>query len=186
MKKTLAGGIGIGLVATMSVVLFAGYSYASHSGIGMMGPRAGHYLSESVCSPSTKWVGQTINVSVIDMGMMMGRVGRMNLSASPSTVSAGKLNIVVTNLGMRTHELVILPLAANQSAGSRIVGADGRVDETSSVGEVSNNCASGTGEGILSGSRGWSTLTLTPGRYEFICNIPNHYSAGMYQEVLVT
>ena len=92
----------------------------------------------------------------------------------------------MTNLGMRTHELVIMPLAAGQNAGQRVVGTDGKIDETGSVGEVSNNCASGVGDGILSGSQGWTTLTLSPGRYEFICNLPNHYAAGMYQEVVVT
>jgi uncharacterized cupredoxin-like copper-binding protein len=119
------------------------------------------------------------------MGMMMGNARRMGLAASPSIISSGKVNIVVTNTGMRTHELVVLPLAAGQSAGMRTVGADGRIDESGSLGEVSNNCASGSGEGILSGSRGWTTLTLAPGRYEFICNLPNHYLAGMYQEVVV-
>jgi len=80
---------------------------------------------------------------------------------------------------------VVMPLADGQSAGQRIVGSDGEVDETGSLGEVSNNCASGVGEVILSGARGWTTLTLNPGRYELICNLPNHYAAGMYQEVVV-
>ena len=109
----------------------------------------------------------------------------MDLSASPSTVASGNVNIVVTNFGFRTHELVILPLTDGQAVGQRTVGSDGKVDEGGSVGEVSNNCGSGTGKGILAGSLGWTMLTLTPGHYEFICNLSNHYSAGMYQEVIV-
>jgi len=27
---------------------------------------------------------------------------------------------------------------------------------------------------------------LAPGRYELICNLPNHYADGMYQELVVT
>ena len=185
MNKSLAKGIGIGLVAALAGLLLVGFSSVRHSGIGMMGQQSRHYSSTDVCAPATKLTGQTINVSVFDMGMMMGNARRMGLAASPSIISSGKVNIVVTNTGMRTHELVVLPLAAGQSAGMRTVGADGRIDESGSLGEVSNNCASGRGEGILSGSRGWTTLTLAPGRYEFICNLPNHYLAGMYQEVVV-
>jgi len=29
-------------------------------------------------------------------------------------------------------------------------------------------------------------VTLPPGRYELICNLPNHYADGMYQELVVT
>ena len=52
--------------------------------------------------------------------------------------------------------------------------------------EVSASCGADAGEGITSGSAGWTTLTLPPGRYELVCNLPNHYAAGMYQELTVT
>lgn len=185
MNKSLARGIGIGLIAALSGLLLVGFSSVRHSGIGMMGQQSRPYAFTDVCAPTTKLTGQNINVSVFDMGMMMGNAGRMGLVASPSIISSGKVNIVVTNMGRRTHELVVLPLAAGQSAGMRVVGTDGRIDETGSLGEVSNNCASGAGDGIFSGSRGWTTLNLAPGRYEFVCNLPNHYFAGMYQEVVV-
>lgn len=185
MNKSLARGIGIGLVAALAGLLLVGFSSAGNLGFGMMGQQSRHYSTTDVCALSPKLTGQTINVSVFDMGMMMGNAGRMGLDASPAIISSGKVNIVVTNMGMRAHELVVLPLAAGQNAGERIVGADGKVDETASLGEASNNCASGSGEGIRSGSRGWTTLTLAPGRYEFVCNLPNHYSAGMYQVVVV-
>jgi uncharacterized cupredoxin-like copper-binding protein len=32
----------------------------------------------------------------------------------------------------------------------------------------------------------WITLTLAPGHYELICNLPNHYADGMHQQILVT
>ena len=54
------------------------------------------------------------------------------------------------------------------------------------TGEVSASCRADAGEGITSGSAGWTTLTLPPGRYELVCNLPNHYAAGMYQELTVT
>ncbi len=114
----------------------------------------------------------------------MGAV--MRLTASPATVPAGKVTLVAVNVGRRTHELVVLPLAGGDVAGRRAPGADGKVDEAGSLGEASNSCAAGQGDGITSGSVGWVTLTLPPGHYELVCNLTNHYADHMYQELVVT
>ena len=108
------------------------------------------------------------------------------LRAVPGTVAAGQVSLVAANMGWRTHELVILPLAAGESAGQRVPGPDGKVDETGSLAEASTSCGAGAGDGIQAGTAGWTTLTLAPGRYELICNLPNHYVDGMHQEILVT
>lgn len=181
MNRSLARGIGIGLVLALSGLFVVSFSFVLHPGFGMMSQQS---RFNEVCAPPSSLSSQTIFVSVFDRGMMMGI--RMGLSTYPSTISSGKVNILVANMGMRTHEVVILPLASGQSAGTRVVGSDGKVDESGSLGEVSNDCASGSGEGIHAGARGWATLNLAPGRYEFLCNLPNHYSSGMYQEVDVT
>ena len=111
---------------------------------------------------------------------------RMMLRAVPARVSAGPVSLVATNMGWRTHELVILPLAAGASAGQRVAGSDGKVAESGSLGEASTSCGAGAGDGITSGSVGWTTVTLAPGRYELLCNLPNHYADGMHQEIVVT
>lgn len=178
-------GVGIGLVVALSGLLLVGFSFGHRPGFGMMGQPSWNYSTNEVCTPPAGSIGQTLNVTVSDLGMMMGNGSVMNLTASPSVIHSGRVNILVTNFGIRTHEVVVLPLAKGQSVGQRIIGPDGKVEEAGSVGEVSNNCGSGVGEGILSGSRGWTTLTLAPGRYELICNLPNHYAAGMYQELVV-
>ena len=90
------------------------------------------------------------------------------------------------NAGTLTRELVVLPLPDGRAAGTRAVGSDGTVDESTSAGEASANCAEGAGEGILPGSSSWATLELKPGRYELVCNLPGHYSAGMYTVLTVT
>jgi uncharacterized cupredoxin-like copper-binding protein len=91
---------------------------------------------------------------------MMGGVApmgaRMLLTAEPATVRSGQVSLVVDNTGWRTHELVVLPLAA------------------------------GAGDGIVSGAVGWVTVTLSPGHYELVCNLQNHYANGMRQELVVT
>ena len=158
----------------------------------MAGGPSGYTYAPVGCEPPQDLPGQQVQVALGDMGMssMMGGTApsdaRMMLRAWPTSVPAGQVSLVVANMGWRTHEVVVLPLADGASAGQRPVGADGRIDETGSLGEVSTSCGAAAGEGITSGSAGWTTLTLPPGRYELVCNLPNHYAAGMYQELTVT
>ena len=138
--------------------------------------------------------GQQVQVMLADMGgggPMMGgagpmRGGRMMLRAAPQTVHSGTVSFLAVNRGVRVHEMVVLPLAAGETMGTRPVGSDDTVDEAGSLGEASNSCGDGSGDGIQPGQAGWVTLTLQPGRYELICNLPGHYAAGMFAELDVT
>jgi len=192
MHRRLSLGVKFLLAIAIGGLVLTGCSSFSPSGRGMGASSSQYYSSRVSCTPPTNLPGRTINVAVGDMGMnsMMGGDaelgGFMRLKANPATFPAGKVTLVVRNFGWRTHELVILPLAAGQPAGQRTPGSDGKIDETGSLGEASTSCGSGVGEGITAGSAGWTTLTLTPGRYEFLCNLKNHYANGMYQEILVT
>lgn len=38
----------------------------------------------------------------------------------------------------------------------------------------------GHGDGIAPGAVSWLTMTLRPGRYELVCNLPGHYAIGMH------
>jgi uncharacterized cupredoxin-like copper-binding protein len=102
--------------------------------------------------------------------------------SSPATMPAGRIRLVTSNLGWRTHELVILPLAG----GPARARSSGKVPETGSLGEASHSCGSGTGDWITSGVVSWTTVTLPPGRYELICDLPNHYADGMDEQLVVT
>ena len=164
----------------------------SSTGSGMMGGGAGYHAARVTCSPPKAFAGHIVNVTLADMGMtqIMGGTApmgaHMRLRSSPATIPAGQISLVASNLGWRTHELVILPLAARAVAGQRVPGADGKVAETGSLGEASHSCGSGTGDGITSGTVSWTTLTLPPGRYELVCNLANHYADGMHQQLDVT
>ena len=153
---------------------------------------SGYQHSRLSCAAPASLPGRTVAVTVTDMGMMSPMGGdapmgaRMLLQATPSTVPAGQVSFVVSNLGWRTHEMVILPLAAGASAGRLVRGTDGKVDETSSLGEASKSCGPGTDDGITYGNVGWTTINLSPGRYELVCNLTNHYANGMYQELDVS
>ena len=106
-------------------------------------------------------------------------------TADRSTVAHGTVSFLVTNGGTVSHELVILLLPADQIPGPRPVGPDAKIDEAGSLGEASNICAEGTGQGILPGASDWVTITLPPGRYELVCNLPGHYAAGMDTQLTV-
>ena len=164
----------------------------SAPGVGTMHGAVGFTHPPMTCAAPRSLPGSTVTATLVDLGMteMMGGVaplgGHMMLRAAPASATAGQVSMVVSNLGWRTHELVVLPLADGQAAGQRVPGADGRVDETGSLGEVSNRCAAGVGDGLGAGAVGWTTLILTPGRYELVCNLPNHYANGMHQLFVVT
>lgn len=56
------------------------------------------------------------------------------------------------------------------------------MSETDGLGEASNACGEGGGEGIPPGSASWVTLHLDPGSDELMRNLPDHYARGMYTE----
>ncbi|MFF4583755.1 hypothetical protein ACFY15_36210 [Streptomyces sp. NPDC001373] len=136
--------------------------------------------------------GQVVDVTASDMGpgMMGGTPGygmrMMRLVARPATVTAGVVSLRVLNTGAMAHEVVVLPLPSGQGIGERPIGPAGKVSEAGSLGEASRSCAAGEGHGIAPGTMAWTTLTLRPGRYELVCNLPGHYLAGMYTELDVT
>ena len=168
-----------------------GNSTASSTGVGMMGG-TGYHFARVTCSAPRSLPGRIVNVTLANMGLtqMMGGTAplgaHMMLRISPATVPAGQISLVASNMGWRTHELVILPLAVGAAAGQRVPGGDGKVAEAGSLGEASHSCPNGAGDGITSGSVGWTTLTLPPGRYELVCNLSNHYADGMYEQLVVT
>jgi uncharacterized cupredoxin-like copper-binding protein len=192
MAALVVAGCGSGSSTGSGMMGAGGRSTAPSTGAGMMGGGAGYRFARVTCSPPRSLPGRIVNVTLADMGMtrMMGGTAglgaHMLLRVSPATIPAGQISVVASNLGWRIHELVILPLAAGAAAGQRVPGSDGKVAETGSLGEASHSCGSGTGEGITSGTVSWTTVTLSAGRYELLCNLPNHYADGMYQELVVT
>lgn len=193
MKTTLAKTATLALTGVVALTLAACAAGSRHTGSGMMGGAgAGYQYSDPRCAVPVSLPGRTVTLTLADMGMNQMMDGTaplgagMTLRAAPVTVVAGQISLVVDNLGWRTHELVILPLPAGAAAGARVAGPDGKVAETGALGEASANCAGGTGDGISGGAVGWVTVTLPAGRYELVCNLPNHYADGMHQEFDVT
>jgi uncharacterized cupredoxin-like copper-binding protein len=181
----------IALVASAAVAVGAGNGGALPGGIGFL-------PGFSPAAPSLP--GTVVNVSLTDMGgSMMGQRGdmmgqrsgmmsggSMRLSADHTTVPHGTVSFLATNGGSINHEMVVLPLPASGVVGARPMGADAKISEAGSLGEASNTNGKGAGQGVAPGASSWITVTLTPGQYELVCNLPNHYAAGMYTQLTVT
>lgn len=154
------------------------------NGLGAASP--GYRYSPNTCA-TPSLTATTVRVVLADMGLTSRMDGtapmgaHMLLRSTPSSLAAGRITFVALNRGWRTHELVILPLSLGTVAGQRIPGGEGVVTESGSLGEASTPCGAGAGSGIPAGSASWVTITLPAGRYELVCNLPNHYADGMYQ-----
>lgn len=177
--------------ALTGLVLTGCGSSISSNASGMMGGGSTYSSSRLTCFAPTTLPGRTIRVTLADMGMthmMAGTAdtgGHMMLGVAPAEVAAGQITFVASNVGWRTHELVILPLASGAS-GLKVPGPGGKVSEAGSLGEASGSCAAGAGDGIRAGTVGWTTISLPPGHYELVCNLVNHYADGMHRELIVT
>jgi uncharacterized cupredoxin-like copper-binding protein len=185
----------VALVASAAVA-FGAIAGPSSGPLGMHGGASpvGHRFLSGSPRAAPKLPGTVVNVSLTNLGgSMMGGQGNgmmgggaMGLSADHATVPHGTVSFLVTNDGSIDHEMVVLPIADSRTVGTRSVGGDGKIDEAGSLGEASKTGGSGAGDGIAPGGSGWVTVTLAPGHYELVCNLANHYSAGMYTQLDVT
>jgi uncharacterized cupredoxin-like copper-binding protein len=132
----------------------------------------------STTSPGPKPAGaaaaSTSAPTKVTSGRLAVKTDEFAFAPKSIQASAGKLRVSLRNSGKTVHEFVVLRTSA--APGSLKVGADGRVSEKKSVGEVSETKA---------GASKTSSITLTPGQYVFVCNIPGHYKSGMYGRLTV-
>jgi len=109
--------------------------------------------------------------------------GPVNLSdfkvqAAATTVAAGTVTFQITNTGTVQHELLVFRSDLPPSAYPL---KDGNIDE-----EAPNITKVSDGDNIDPGATQTRTVDLTqPGTYLFVCNLPGHFMAGMYQVITV-
>jgi uncharacterized cupredoxin-like copper-binding protein len=99
-------------------------------------------------------------------------LSEFKVGVTASAAAAGKVRFNVRNTGSVTHEFVVLRTA--KPAGSLLKGA--RADERGNVGE--------TGD-LAAGASKTIALTLKPGHYALICNLPGHYIGGQHTDFTV-
>jgi uncharacterized cupredoxin-like copper-binding protein len=160
--------------AVVALTLGSIVVFVAATGVG-----PGQSLKVANCLPRDP-VSTRVQVALNDGGAMMGGSSVMvSMSADTTSVPAGAVTFVASNFGRLNHELLILPMTAD-GPGTRPVGADGKIDESSGLGEASRSCASGVGDGIAPGVRSWVTVKLAPGTYELLCDVAWHYADGMF------
>jgi uncharacterized cupredoxin-like copper-binding protein len=104
--------------------------------------------------------------------------GNMTMKLDMAAVPAGKVTFVVVNQDKVNHEAVVLK--TDKAPGSLVMlSGESKVDEAASgenVGEVE----------VEAGTTGSVTIELAPGKYVLMCNVVEHYKAGMYSAFEVT
>ena len=85
----------------------------------------------------------------------------------------GKVTITAPNDGQVVHELVLLKTDADPAT---LPKKGGKVDESTSVGEIAD---------VAAGSTKKATFDLAPGQYAMVCALPGHYEGGMYGSLTV-
>lgn len=106
-----------------------------------------------------------------------GEVKEWTVSVDNATVPAGDLTFTVTNAGTMDHEFLVvktdLPDGAIPLEGDRFSESLESISVIDEIGEF----AAGTTETL--------TVTLEPGNYQLVCNIPAHYQLGMHTPFVV-
>ena len=100
-------------------------------------------------------------------------LSEFKISASPKSVSAGKITFTAKNKGHMEHELVLI---RTSTSASKLKISSNRVSEKGSVGEI---------EDIAAGKSKKHTFNLKKGHYVLLCNIPGHYKGGMHADFTV-
>ncbi len=122
-------------------------------------------LTLPACAPLEEG-GEVVNVSLADFAVAMDR----------STVQAGTVTFVVQNQGPSLHEIEVF-----SGAGSGLI-----LDAQRSVADTSGLTLIDEVEDVLAGSTARLTVTLEPGTYLILCNLPDHYEHGMWTSLTVT
>jgi uncharacterized cupredoxin-like copper-binding protein len=161
---------------------FARFCKAGLVSIALLGASAIPSMADSTVNVSLADMGGMMDMSK-NMGLGMGMMGKMNMAimsivTDKKTVPAGKVTFNVTNVSKETqHEMLISPVK-DENTVLPYVENENRVDEEASgdLGEVSE---------LDPGKSGALTLDLKPGLYILFCNIPGHYTAGMWTMLTV-
>ena len=158
------------LVSALALVLVGCSSSdnGSSAGSGPGSPTTGATAVTGATAASGGASATTVNATEKDFA----------ISVEGTQVSSGEVTFDVTNQGPSTHEFVVF--RTNLAQDQLPTGSDGTVNEDADglthIDEV---------EDIASGSTQTLDVTLKPGHYVFICNLPGHYAAGMHAAVTV-
>ena len=102
-----------------------------------------------------------------------------NVNVVPANLAPGNHTFTIANDGRTEHELLVFQTAL--APADFPISQDGDINEDApGMNKVSD------GDNIAPGATQQRTVDLSqPGTYVFVCNLPGHFKAGMYQVVTV-
>jgi len=105
-------------------------------------------------------------------------LSEFKVAPAATTIAAGNVTLNIANAGTVQHELLVF---RSDLAPSAYPKESGDIDEEGQgIVKVSD------GDNLDPGATQTRTVDLTqPGTYLFVCNLPGHFAAGMYQVVTV-
>ncbi|MHB1089564.1 MAG: plastocyanin/azurin family copper-binding protein [Ilumatobacteraceae bacterium] len=106
-----------------------------------------------------------------------GNLNEWTVETDATTAKAGEVVFTVTNDGTIGHEFLVVK--TDIAAGEIPLDGDHFAEPTDGMEVIDEigEFAKGTTETL--------TLTLDPGTYQLVCNLPGHYSAGMFTTLTV-
>jgi len=163
-------------VAVLAIVgLAAGCASSRSSASGANTVEGGVKIPSS--TPAS--TASTVHVTLSDT---RGLGGPMTLTASPATAPAGDVTFVVKNTGTIDHEAVVLktsdpynkiPISDGGDPPAPVAHGANKVSEDANIGETGDpNLKPGD-------TRTFTIKNMTAGSYVIVCNIAEHYGAGM-------
>ena len=176
-----APGVAAESQATVKVALFDMSSLMPMglTGYGMMAPGWGQ--GQGMMVPGMQGQGM-MGYGMMGPGMMMGQGmmgGMMSVRLDKTTVKAGAVTFDVTNWSRGVLHEVLVVSVDNPTAPLPYDYPQARVpeDQVKVLGEAGD---------LQPNVSKTFELTLTPGSYLLICNLPGHYAAGMAVPLTVT
>ena len=109
-------------------------------------------------------------VAAAAKGTLYTQLGEYWIAPSASSVRAGKVTFVATNVGKLPHELMVerMPIKFDSPMHPTEDAAQGMIED------------------MDAGATGRMTVDLRPGTYMLFCNITGHYAAGQHTVFKVT
>jgi uncharacterized cupredoxin-like copper-binding protein len=109
-------------------------------------------------------------MSAADRGKVYVQLGDYWAAPAVSSVRAGKVTFIASNVGRVPHELMVerMPMKFDSPMHPNEDAAQGMIED------------------MDPGKGGRMTMNLKPGTYMLFCNLPGHYAAGQHTTFTVT
>ena len=125
---------------------------------------------EKSSTPSATTTGSTDQTTSTGQSTVKASLGEYFIKLDKSSVPAGPVRFNVSNDGKVEHEFVVIKTNL-APAKLPVKGNEADEDVGPSPGEIPS---------VKPGQNKTLAVTLKPGKYVLICNLPGHYKLGQY------